>query len=462
MENRLIWHDRYNLGIDIIDDEHKKLFRILNKLFAFGEDEEKSQWVCQEGIKYFKDHTVKHFADEEAYMESVNYPGLPMHRRIHADFRDNTIPLLQKELEENEYSEASVSHFLGVCTGWLLGHTLTEDQAIVGRGKSRWADLLSVEDSADLKQAILQQLYDMFQLDATVVSESYSGEKFGNGIYYRIVYSNDQKKKFETILVFEESLLINTIGQILGVKTDKISVLLLNTMRYTARQFVKCIMEHFSAAEGFEQKSENLLSYEQFTRLLEREDPQFSMLFNTGKGYFAYCVIAPHLNESGIGTNLNAETALTEIENYLKKNEAEHKKARNKKKILMVDDSITMIRAIQTLLKDSYDVSVANSGMSAISNLTLNRPDLILLDYEMPVCDGKLILEMIRAEENFANIAVIFLTGRVDQKSVKEVLALKPAGYLSKSLSAPEIKKYIDQYFEQVEAARRGAAIRKK
>ena len=306
MENHLEWQERYNIGVDIIDKEHKKLFKIINKLFAFGEDEEKSQWVCQEGIKYFKDHAVKHFADEEAYMESIHYKGLQMHKRIHSDFRDKTLPLLQKELEDSEYSEESVSHFLGVCTGWLLGHTLTEDHAIVGRARSKWEGLLPEEENAAMRQAILQQLYDMFQLDAKVLSESYSGEKFGRGIYYRITYVNENKKKFETVLVFEETLLINTIGKMMGVKTDKVTVMLVNAVRYTARQFVKCIMECFPATDEFKLKTENLLTYEQFRKVFEREHPQFSMLFDTGKGYFAYCVIAPHLNEIGIGTNINS------------------------------------------------------------------------------------------------------------------------------------------------------------
>ena len=64
MGNRLIWEERYNIGVDIIDREHKKLFSILNKLFAFGHSDEKSQFACQEAIKYFKDHAVQHFADE--------------------------------------------------------------------------------------------------------------------------------------------------------------------------------------------------------------------------------------------------------------------------------------------------------------------------------------------------------------------------------------------------------------
>ncbi|MCI8509592.1 MAG: response regulator [Lachnospiraceae bacterium] len=448
MENQLMWKDRYNIGVEVIDKEHKKLFKIINKLFNFGEDEEKSQWVCQEGIKYFKDHAVKHFADEEEYMESIHYSGLEMHKRIHDDFREKTIPALEKELEQTDYSPDAVSHFLGVCTGWLLGHTLTDDRAITGEATSKWDNLLPEEEHAAIREAILQLVYDMFQLDSQVVSESYSGERFGKGVYYRLIYSNKEGKKWETILVFEEKLLINTVGKMMGVKTDKVNMVLVNAVRYTARQFVNCIMENFSSADEYEIKAENLLTYEQFKKVFERENPQFSLLFDTGKGYFAYCIIAPHLKDSGIETSIQAENALTEIEKYLKKNEMFQKEISRKKKILVVDDSQVILQAMNELLSETYEITSVNSGLSAIRSLTLNRPDLILLDYEMPVCDGKQVLEMIRSEKDFADIAVIFLTGRVDKESVKQVLSLKPAGYLSKSLNPVEIKKNIDHYFE--------------
>ena len=45
MENHLEWQERYNIGVDIIDKEHKKLFKIINKLFAFGEDEDRKSVV---------------------------------------------------------------------------------------------------------------------------------------------------------------------------------------------------------------------------------------------------------------------------------------------------------------------------------------------------------------------------------------------------------------------------------
>lgn len=449
LENQLVWEDRFLIGVDVIDREHKKLFKILNKLFAFGEDETKSQWVCQEGIKYFKDHAMKHFADEERYMKSIQYEGYEIHKRIHDDFRKITLPALEKELEETEYASESVSHFLGVCTGWLIGHTLTEDQAITGKAISKWKNLMPEEEHGAMREAILQLLYNMFQLDSHIISESYGGEKFGKGIYYRLIYSSKQGKKWETILVFEEKLLINTIGKMIGIKTDKVNVMLLNAVRYSARQFVEAIMERFPTSEEYKFKAENLLTYEQFQKVFEKENLQFSLLFDTGAGYFAYCVIAPHLTENKIGASIKANNAMEEIEKFLKKNEVKMKEVSRKKKILVVDDSRVMLMAMKELLEEDYEVALVESGLSAIRSMTLNRPDLILLDYEMPVCDGKLILEMIRSEKDFSNIAVIFLTGRVDKESIKQVLSLKPAGYLSKNLNPIEIKNNIDEYFKK-------------
>ena len=75
MGNQLVWNKRYDIGVDMIDVEHKKLFRILSRLFQFGQQEMKSQWVCREAVNYFKDHAVQHFQDEENYMASIGYKG---------------------------------------------------------------------------------------------------------------------------------------------------------------------------------------------------------------------------------------------------------------------------------------------------------------------------------------------------------------------------------------------------
>ena len=119
-----------------------------------------------------------------------------------------------------------------------------------------------------------------------------------------------------------------------------------------------------------------------------------------------------------------------------------------KKRILVVDDSLTVRQSMKNLLEESYEVALTESGVGAIRTITLTRPDLILLDYEMPVVDGRQTLEMLRFEKSFAEIPVIFLTGNSNPEIVKALLSLKPAGYLLKYLKPAEIKKKIDAYFE--------------
>ena len=453
MGNQLIWQDRFNIGVDIIDKEHKKLFSIMNRLFMYKKQEGKEQWVCQEGVKYFKDHAMKHFAEEEVYMASIDYKGFETHRRLHDNFRQKTLPALEEELNRTNYSEDAISHFLGVCAGWLIGHTLTEDRAITGKAMSKWADLMPQEDQVAVKQTIIRLVYDLFNLNARIVSESYGGEKFGKGIYYRLVYGSNKGDRMEVYFVFEERLLINTVGKIMGASSDKLNVMLMNATRYTARQFADCVKGNFQTEAMYEVQEENLLSYEQFQRIFERQKLQFSILFDTGEGYFANCVAAPHLvqNNQGTETPIKTENAMAEVKKYLKGSEESRKN--QKRKILVVDDSDVFRQAMKELLGSDYEVALAKSGVSAIRSLTLDRPDLVLLDYEMPVCDGYQVLGMIRSEESIADIPVIFMSGRVDKERVDKILALKPAGYLLKTLKPAEIKHSIDQFFNRKHTA---------
>ena len=127
------------------------------------------------------------------------------------------------------------------------------------------------------------------------------------------------------------------------------------------------------------------------------------------------------------------------------KTEAKH----NKKIVLVVDDSGAVLRNVKGWLEDKYQVVLANSGTMAIKYLSTNRPDLVLLDYEMPILDGRQVLQMIRSEIEFADIPVIFLTSKGDRESVMQVMALKPDGYLLKTLPPEEIRQSVDNFFER-------------
>jgi CheY-like chemotaxis protein len=118
----------------------------------------------------------------------------------------------------------------------------------------------------------------------------------------------------------------------------------------------------------------------------------------------------------------------------------------------VVDDSGPMLLTVKSWLDGKYSVFLANSAAMAIKYLALNRPDLILLDYAMPVVDGKQVLEMLRTETDFEDIPVIFLTNKGDRQSIMNVQELKPNGYLLKSMEPEQIVKAVDEFFEQQKA----------
>ncbi len=118
-----------------------------------------------------------------------------------------------------------------------------------------------------------------------------------------------------------------------------------------------------------------------------------------------------------------------------------------KKSILVVDDDPNFLGLVREWLKEKYKVSMANSGIQAIKWLAKNKPDLILLDHEMPVTSGPQVLEMLRSDEETKHIPVMFLTGKDDKESVLEVLALKPEGYFLKTIGREELIEKLEEFF---------------
>ena len=122
--------------------------------------------------------------------------------------------------------------------------------------------------------------------------------------------------------------------------------------------------------------------------------------------------------------------------------------AESQKTLLLVDDDAVMIRTLREGLSTSYKVLPANSGANALKILTRAKPDLILLDYEMPEMNGPQVLETLRANSDTANIPVMFLTAKTDSGSIEQIEALKPEGHMLKTLPLKEIKEIIQKFFD--------------
>ncbi len=145
-----------------------------------------------------------------------------------------------------------------------------------------------------------------------------------------------------------------------------------------------------------------------------------------------------------MGRPLNVKELVEKMEETT----AEIEEREEKKHVLVVDDDPVMLRTIKEWLQAKYKVTIVNSGMNAITYLAKNTPDLVLLDYEMPVCSGPQTLEMMRSESSTSDIPVMFLTSKGDKDSVMKVLKLKPEGYLLKTMKPADIIESLDKFFE--------------
>lgn len=122
---------------------------------------------------------------------------------------------------------------------------------------------------------------------------------------------------------------------------------------------------------------------------------------------------------------------------------------KKKKCVLAIDDNAIQLRVLNELLKNKYDVMLATSAMKALTMIGKRVPDVILLDYEMPMCDGKMTMEMIREIDEAKDVPIIFLTGVRDTEHIKAVVDLHPAGYLLKpaknDMIMEEIAKHVGE-----------------
>ena len=80
------------------------------------------------------------------------------------------------------------------------------------------------------------------------------------------------------------------------------------------------------------------------------------------------------------------------------------------KRILVVDDNLTILKQISSYLADDYEISLAKSGHLALQICVKERPDLILLDIEMPEMNGFDVISKIKQNPYLDRIPVIFLT----------------------------------------------------
>lgn len=121
------WDDKFRIGINSIDEQHKVLFGLINKLYqTYGKS--KSRAALKTVLNELLDYTIYHFGNEEKIFQKINYEGTEKHLVQHTKFI-NKINDFREEFNNGDTSVAlDVVHFL---QDWLVTHIHKTDRAYV-------------------------------------------------------------------------------------------------------------------------------------------------------------------------------------------------------------------------------------------------------------------------------------------------------------------------------------------
>ena len=122
----------YYTGINMIDEEHKQLFKYADEAYELLHDEfipDKYDRI-DSILEKLRDYTVKHFADEEQYMESINYKKIFTQKVQHQEFIVKLDEFMDQHNDEVEDQDEQITGILKYLTEWLINHILYVDGEI--------------------------------------------------------------------------------------------------------------------------------------------------------------------------------------------------------------------------------------------------------------------------------------------------------------------------------------------
>lgn len=107
----------------------------------------------------------------------------------------------------------------------------------------------------------------------------------------------------------------------------------------------------------------------------------------------------------------------------------------NKKKILIVEDEVAMLKALAGKFKnENFDVVEAQDGAEGLEMALKEKPDLVMLDIIMPKMDGITLMKEIRSDRPWGDqVPIIMLTNLSDPESVSEAAKYKVYDFLVKT-----------------------------
>lgn len=129
------WDDSYSTGVELFDNQHKGLFKLLNDLHD-GIREKKNREALGVALGGLVEYTKTHFVDEENAMQAANYPDFASHKNQHVDF---IMQVAEIQTRYRSGDPVMTMELIGLLVQWLKNHIQTVDRAYGPHLKSRGA-----------------------------------------------------------------------------------------------------------------------------------------------------------------------------------------------------------------------------------------------------------------------------------------------------------------------------------
>ncbi len=148
---KFVWSDQLNIGIDVIDQQHRRIVEYINQLDdarSNGMSREEAAWLLNDLV----DYTISHFGFEESLQEEAGYPFLTSHKKVHELFTKR-IAEFQARAERGEDVTKALNSLL---VTWLFNHIKRDDNDYV---ESVQAYLRQKQDFVERKKGLFARLF---------------------------------------------------------------------------------------------------------------------------------------------------------------------------------------------------------------------------------------------------------------------------------------------------------------
>jgi hemerythrin len=127
-DTNMPWNPNLSVGVDLIDEQHKKWFEMADQLFDAGRNRKAGEYIAQM-FRFLEDYTKKHFGDEEKYMKSIQYPEYDVQKMMHEDFI-RELGTLKKQYDQSGGNISVILDANQMVLNWLTNHISRQDKKI--------------------------------------------------------------------------------------------------------------------------------------------------------------------------------------------------------------------------------------------------------------------------------------------------------------------------------------------